>query len=283
MTGKTERRENMINVDEVKKAAQNIRFDIIKAVSAAGSGHPGGSLSAADILATLYFYKMNVNPADPKMENRDKFVLSKGHAAPALYAALGRKGFFDVKDMYSLRKIGSIFQGHPDMKKIPGVEMSTGSLGQGFSTAVGMALAGKLDGRKSKVYVLLGDGEIQEGIVWEAAMSASHYKLNNLVAILDNNGLQIDGRNDDVMQVEPIYEKFESFGWEVMEVDGHDVEELAEKLDEADDVDGKPVMIIARTVKGKGVSFMEDEAGWHGKAPNAEETAHAVEELGGEQ
>ncbi|MBQ3389798.1 MAG: transketolase [Firmicutes bacterium] len=273
----------MVNVDEVKKAAQDMRKDIIKAISAAGSGHPGGSLSATDILATLYFYKMNVNPADPDMENRDKFVLSKGHAAPALYAALGRKGYFDVNEMYSLRKIGSVFQGHPDMKKIPGVEMSTGSLGQGFSTAVGMALAGKLDGRKSKVYVLLGDGEIQEGIVWEAAMSAAHYKLDNLVAILDNNGLQIDGRNDDVMQVEPIYEKFESFGWEVMEADGHDIEELAEKLDEADDVEGKPVMIIARTVKGKGVSFMEDEAGWHGKAPNVEETAQAIEELGGEQ
>ncbi len=273
----------MINVDEVKTAAGNMRYDIIKAVSSAGSGHPGGSLSAADIIATLYFYKMNVNPKEPDMANRDKFVLSKGHAAPALYAALGRKGFFDIKEMYSLRKIGSIFQGHPDMKKIPGVEMSTGSLGQGFSTAVGMAMAGKIDGRKSKVYVLLGDGEIQEGIVWEAAMSAAHYKLDNLVAILDNNGLQIDGRNDDVMKVAPLYEKFESFGWEVMEADGHDVEELAEKLDAADEIEGKPVMIIARTVKGKGVSFMEDEVGWHGKAPNAEETEKAIAELGGER
>lgn len=273
----------MINVDEVKAAAQNMRMDIIKAISAAGSGHPGGSLSATDILATLYFYKMNVNPADPKMENRDKFVLSKGHAAPALYAALGRKGYFDVEEMYSLRKIGSIFQGHPDMKKVPGVEMSTGSLGQGFSTAVGMALAGKLDGRKSKVYALLGDGEIQEGIVWEAAMSAAHYKLDNLVAILDNNGLQIDGRNDDVMQVEPIYEKFESFGWEVMEADGHDIEELAEKLDEADEIEGKPVMIIARTVKGKGVSFMEGKNTWHGAPIGDEQYEIAMKELGGVQ
>ncbi|MBR6700151.1 MAG: transketolase [Firmicutes bacterium] len=275
--------KKMLNVDEVRIAARNMRQDIIKAISAAGSGHPGGSLSAADILATLYFYKMNVDPENPDMTNRDKFVLSKGHAAPALYAALGRKGFFDVEEMYSLRKIGSIFQGHPDMKKIPGVEMSTGSLGQGFSTAVGMAIANKLDGRKSKVYVLLGDGEIQEGIVWEAAMSAAHYKLDNIVAILDNNGLQIDGRNDDVMKVAPIYEKFESFGWEVMETDGHDIEEIAEKLDAADEIEGKPVMIIARTVKGKGVSFMEDEAGWHGKAPNAEETEKALAELGGEQ
>ncbi len=273
----------MLNVDEVKNAARNMRYDIIKAISSAGSGHPGGSLSAADIIATLYFYKMNVNPKEPKMPNRDKFVLSKGHAAPALYSALGRKGFYDVKEMYSLRKIGSIFQGHPDMKKVPGVEMSTGSLGQGFSAAVGMALAGKLDNRKSKVYVLLGDGEIQEGIVWEAAMSAAHYKLDNLVAILDNNGLQIDGRNDDVMKVAPLYEKFESFGWEVMETDGHDIEEIAEKLDAADEVEGKPVMIIARTVKGKGVSFMEDEAGWHGKAPNEEQTKMAIAQLGGEQ
>jgi len=275
--------EKMLNVDEVRLAARNMRQDIIKAISAAGSGHPGGSLSAADILATLYFYKMNVDPQNPDMANRDKFVLSKGHAAPALYAALGRKGYFNVEEMYDLRKIGSIFQGHPDMKKIPGVEMSTGSLGQGISTAVGMAIANKLDGRKSKVYALLGDGEIQEGIVWEAAMSAAHYKLDNLVAILDNNGLQIDGRNDDVMKVAPIYEKFESFGWEVMEMDGHDIEEIAEKLDAADEIEGKPVMIIARTVKGKGVSFMEDEAGWHGKAPNAEETEKALAELGGEQ
>ncbi len=273
----------MINVDDVKSAARNIRCDVIKAISAAGSGHPGGSLSATDILATLYFYKMNVNPEDPKAENRDKFVLSKGHAAPALYATLGRRGYFNVEEMYSLRKIGSIFQGHPDMNKIPGVEMSTGSLGQGFSTAVGMALAGKIDNKKSKVYVLLGDGEIQEGIVWEAAMSAANYKLDNLVAILDNNGLQIDGRNDDVMKVEPVYEKFESFGFEVMEADGHDIEELAEKLDAADEVEGKPVLIIARTVKGKGVSYMEDVAGWHGKAPNAEETEKALAELGGEQ
>lgn len=273
----------MLNVDEVRSAARNMHQDIVKAISAAGSGHPGGSLSAADIIATLYFYKMNVDPAAPDMANRDKFVLSKGHAAPALYAALGRKGYFDVEEMYSLRKIGSIFQGHPDMKKIPGVEMSTGSLGQGFSTAVGMALANKLDNKKSKVYVLLGDGEIQEGIVWEAAMSAAHYKLDNIVAILDNNGLQIDGRNDDVMKVAPIYEKFESFGWEVMEADGHDIEEIAEKLDAADEIEDKPVMIIARTVKGKGVSFMEDEAGWHGKAPNAEETEKALAELGGEQ
>ena len=272
----------MLNVDSVAQAAREMRIDIVKAISAAGSGHPGGSLSAADIIATLYFYKMKIDPKNPKMEDRDKFVLSKGHAAPALYAALGGRGFFGREDMYSLRKIGSIFQGHPDMKKVPGVEMSTGSLGQGFSAAVGMALANQLDHRKSKVYVLLGDGEIQEGIVWEAAMSAAHYKLNNLVAILDNNGLQIDGRNDDVMTVEPIYEKFESFGWEVVQVDGHDIEAIAEALDDADEAQDRPTMIIAHTVKGKGVSFMEDEAGWHGKAPNAEETAKAIAELSGD-
>lgn len=273
----------MLNVDSVAQAAREMRIDIIKGISAAGSGHPGGSLSAVDIIATLYFYKMKVDPKNPKMEDRDKFVLSKGHAGPALYAALGVKGFFEREEMYQLRKIGSRFQGHPDMKKVPGVEMSTGSLGQGFSAAVGMALAGKLDGRKSKVYALLGDGEIQEGIVWEAAMSAAHYKLDNLVAILDNNGLQIDGKNEDVMTVEPIQEKFASFGWNVIPVDGHDIEAIAKALDQADEVDSKPTFILARTVKGKGVSFMEGEAGWHGKAPNAEETAKALAELGGEQ
>lgn len=273
----------MLNVDSVAQAARQMRIDIIKAISAAGSGHPGGSLSATDVIATLYFYKMNIDPKNPGKEDRDRFVLSKGHAAPALYAALGVKGFFEREEMYQLRKIGSRFQGHPDMKKVPGVEMSTGSLGQGFSASVGMALAGKLDGKKSKVYALLGDGEIQEGIIWEAAMSAAHYKLDNLVAILDNNGLQIDGRNEDVMTVEPIYEKFESFGWDVLQVDGHDIEAIAEALDQADEARERPTLIIAHTVKGKGVSFMEDEAGWHGKAPNAEETAKALAELGGEQ
>ena len=271
----------MGSMDEVKRVANLMRIDVIKAISEAGSGHPGGSLSAVDILATLYFYKMKIDPQNPQMEDRDKFVLSKGHGAPALYAALGQRGYFPSEDMYQLRKLGSSFQGHPDMKKVPGVEMSTGSLGQGFSAAVGMALANRLDNKKSKVYVLLGDGELQEGIVWEAAMSAAHYKLDKLVAILDNNGLQIDGRNDDVMKVEPIYEKFESFGWEILQVDGHNVEEIAQALDEADEVIGKPILIIAHTIKGKGVSFMEDEVGWHGKAPSVEETEIALKELGG--
>ncbi len=265
---------------ELKSTATQVRKDIVTMVHAAGSGHPGGSLSAADIVTALYFGKMNINPEEPKMKDRDRFVLSKGHAAPVLYSALARRGFFDADELINLRKLGSMLQGHPCMKNVPGVEMSTGSLGQGFSTAVGMALAGKLDNSPSKVYTLLGDGEVNEGIVWEAAMSASHFKLDNLVAIVDYNGLQIDGPNEEVMGIKPLDQKFMSFGWDVVEVDGHNIEAVLAALDRADLIE-KPCMILASTVKGKGVSFMENNAGWHGKAPSNEELEIAIGENGG--
>lgn len=271
----------MSQYQELKNAATQIRKDIIEMVNAAGSGHPGGSLSAADILATLYFEKMNIDPKNPKLENRDKFILSKGHAAPVLYAALARRGYFSPEKLPTLRKMGSMLQGHPDMKGIPGVEMSTGSLGQGFSTSIGMALASKLDKRDNRIYVLLGDGEINEGLVWEAAMSAAHYKLDNLTAILDFNGLQIDGKNVDVMNPNPIDEKWKSFGWNVITIDGHNFEEIIDAFDQAEKTKGQPTMIIAKTIKGKGVSFMENQASWHGTAPNNEDKAKALEELGG--
>lgn len=269
------------SIQELQEIAQTIRRDIVEMVYLAGSGHPGGSLSAADIMTVLYFEKMNVNSQEPKMVNRDRFVLSKGHAAPVLYSTLARKGYFDVVEMKSLRKVGAMLQGHPDMKHIPGVEMSTGSLGQGFSTSVGMALANKLDKSPSKTYVLLGDGELNEGIVWEAAMSAAQFKLESLVAILDYNKLQIDGRNDDVMGVHPVDEKFRSFGWHVIECDGHNLEAIHQALLQSDSHVGKPTLIIANTLKGKGVSFMEDQVGWHGKAPSQEEFNRAMKELGG--
>ena len=269
-----------------EETASKIRVDVIKAVHRAGSGHPGGSLSAADIVTALYFREMNVDPSNPKMEDRDKLVLSKGHAAPVQYAALAEKGFFNVEDMMNLRKIGSSFQGHPNMYKVPGIEMSTGSLGQGFSASVGMALANKLDSKSGRVYVLLGDGELQEGIVWEAAMAAAHYNLNNLCAIVDWNGLQIDGFNDDVMRVAPIDEKFKAFGWNTVMCDGHSFAEIFDALDKAknppEEGKDKPTVIIAKTCKGKGVSFMENQAGWHGKAPDEAQAKQAVEELGGE-
>lgn len=267
---------------ELKEMADKIRIDVIRAIHAAGSGHPGGSLSAADIVTALYFREMNIDPKNPKMLTRDKFILSKGHAGPVQYAALAEKGFFPKEDLLTLRKLGSKLQGHPDMKKVPGVEMSTGSLGQGFSVATGMALANMMDHNEGRVYVLLGDGEIQEGIVWEAAMSAAHYKLDNLVAILDWNGLQIDGKNEDVMTVSPVDEKFRSFGWNVLYIDGHNMDEIVEAFTKARSTEGKPTVIIAKTIKGKGVSFMEDNPGWHGKAPSDEEAKQAVEELGGE-
>ncbi|MBP3815773.1 MAG: transketolase [Firmicutes bacterium] len=268
----------------VEQAAK-IRVDIIKAVFKAGSGHPGGSLSAADIVTALYFKVMNIDPENPKMKGRDKLILSKGHAAPVQYAALAERGFFPVEDIMSLRKLGSNFQGHPNMHKVPGIEMSTGSLGQGLSASVGMALANKLDKDPGRVYVLLGDGELQEGIIWEAAMAAAHYKLSNLCAIVDWNGLQIDGANDDVMKVSPIDEKFRAFGWNVRVCDGHNFDELFEAFDSSKEIserDEKPSVIIAKTIKGKGVSFMENQAGWHGKAPSEEQAIKAVEELGGE-
>ena len=273
---------NTNNYAEIAEKARRIRINALKAIHAAKSGHPGGSLSSADILATLYFGELNIDPKNPKMADRDKFVLSKGHAVPALYAALGERGFYEVSEMMTLRQVGSKFQGHPNMNKVPGIEKSTGSLGQGFSAAVGMAVAGKIDKNPGRVYALTGDGELQEGIVWEAAMQAAHRKLDNLVAIVDLNGLQIDGKVSDVKCVCPVDEKFRSFGWNVINVDGHNFEELTTAFDEAKKCGGVPTAIIAHTHKGKGVSFMEDNAGWHGKAPSDEELATAIEELGGD-
>lgn len=273
---------NTNNYAELAEKARKIRINALKAIHAAKSGHPGGSLSSADILATLYFGELNIDPKNPKMVDRDKFVLSKGHAVPALYAALGERDFYEVSEMMTLRQVGSKFQGHPNMRKVPGIEMSTGSLGQGFSAAVGMAVAGKIDKNPGRIYVLTGDGELQEGIVWEAAMQASHRKLDNLVAIVDLNGLQIDGKVSDVKCVCPVDEKFRSFGWNVISVDGHNFEELTTAFSEAKSSKGVPTAIIAHTHKGKDVSFMEDNAGWHGKAPSDEELAAAIEELGGD-
>lgn len=265
-----------------EKIAAKVRIDVIRALYHAGSGHPGGSLSAADIMTALYFGEMNIDPEDPEKKDRDKFVLSKGHAVPAQYAVLAERGYYPVEDMMSLRKLGSPFQGHGNMHKVPGIEMSTGSLGQGFSAAVGMALAAQLDRTGSRTYVLLGDGELQEGIVWEAAMAAGHYCLEDLTVFIDWNGLQIDGKNDDVMTVRPIAEKFEAFGWNAIHINGHDFDEIFAALDEARKQKGKPSVIVAKTIKGKGVDFMENQAGWHGKAPNEEQARSAVEQLGGE-
>lgn len=244
-----------------------------------GLGHPGGSLSIADILTVLYFDEMNVNPKNPKDENRDRFVLSKGHSAPALYSCLYEKGFLNDDDMKDFRKVSGLLQGHPDMKHTPGVDMTTGSLGQGVSTAVGMALAGKLDNKNYRVYSILGDGEIEEGQVWEAAMSASHYKLDNLCLIIDNNNLQIDGPITEVMNSYPIDEKLESFGFNVLKIDGHNFEEIQNAFNIAKNTKSKPTAIIAKTIKGKGVSFMENQVGWHGKAPSEEEYNKAIKEL----
>ncbi len=261
--------------------ACTIRKDIVSMIHKSKSGHPGGSLSAVEILTALYFDEMNIDATNPKMQNRDRFVLSKGHAAPVLYATLAEKGFFAKEELNSLRKINSMLQGHPDMKNIPGVDMSTGSLGQGFSVACGMAMASKLDEAPWRVYALLGDGEVQEGIVWEAAMSASHYKLDNMVAFLDNNGLQIDGKVENVMNIGSIVDKFKSFGWNVIEIDGHSFEQIFDALDIARDTVGKPTIIVSKTVKGKGISFMEDQAGWHGTAPSDSDLEKALAELGG--
>lgn len=264
---------------ELEKIAVEVRKGIVTSVHSAKSGHPGGSLSAADIFTYLYFVEMHVDPANPKDENRDRFVLSKGHVAPGLYAALAQRGFFPVEELTGLRHIGSMLQGHPDMKHIPGVDMSSGSLGQGFSAAVGMALAGKMDGKDYRVYALAGDGEIQEGQIWEASMFAGARKLDNLVLIVDNNGLQIDGNIADVCSPYPIEDKFRAFNFHVITINGHDFDEIAAALKEARETKGMPTAIIAKTVKGKGVSFMENEAGWHGKAPNDEDYAIAMEDL----
>ena len=265
---------------ELKQKANEVRKGIVTAVHAAKSGHPGGSLSAADILTFLYFEEMNIDPAQPKKADRDRFVLSKGHNAPGLYAVLAERGYFSKKDLLTLRHIGSYLQGHPDMKHINGVDMSSGSLGQGISAAAGMAVSAKISGDSYHVYTLLGDGEIQEGQVWEAAMFAGHRKLDNLTVIVDNNNLQIDGSIEDVCSPYPIDKKFEAFNFHVICVeDGNDMEQLKKAFDEAKTVKGKPVAIIARTLKGKGVSFMENKASWHGKAPNDEEFSQAMKEL----
>ena len=268
-----------MEIKELQKIAKDLRRDIIEMIYGAKSGHPGGSLSIADIMAVLYWNEMNVDPANPKMENRDRFVLSKGHAAPALYAVLMEKGYASKDLIPTLRRWHSPLQGHPDMKKLPGVEMSTGSLGQGLSAANGMALSAKIYNNDYRVYTILGDGELQEGQVWEAVMTSAHYKLDNLVAIVDYNNLQIDGKVSDVMDVAPVGEKFKAFKWNVIEIDGHNYEEIINALDTARTVKGQPTVIVANTVKGKGVSFMENNAGFHGAAPNDEEYKKAMEEL----
>ena len=259
--------------------ALKIRMGIIEGVYNAKAGHPGGSLSIADTLTYLYMHRMFVDPNEPEMPQRDRLVLSKGHTAPALYAVLAQRGFFPVEELKTLRKQGSRLQGHPVRSKAPGVDMSTGSLGQGISAACGMALSGKISCAGYKVYAILGDGELEEGQVWEAAMFAAHYKLDNLVAVVDNNGLQIDGKISDVMSPYPIDQKFESFGWHVININGHDFDEIEKAFNEAERVVGQPTVIIQRSTKGKGVSYMEDQVGWHGKAPNDEEYAKAMAEL----
>ncbi len=268
-----------MNNTELQQIANEVRKGIVTAVHSAKSGHPGGSLSSADIMTYLYFEEMNVDPKEPKKADRDRFVLSKGHVAPALYSTLAQKGYFPVEDLKTLRHIGSYLQGHPDMKGTPGVDMSSGSLGQGISVAAGMALSAKLSNEDYRVYTLLGDGEIQEGQVWEAAMFAGHRKLDNLVVIVDNNGLQIDGNVDDVCSPYPIDKKFEAFNFHVINIDAHNFDEIRKAFEEARNTKGKPTAIIAKSVKGKGVSFMENRAEWHGSAPNDEKYEIAMEEL----
>ena len=268
--------------NKLAEVAINVRRDIVTEVYSAGAGHPGGSLGIADIMAYLYFEEMNIDPKNPKDPDRDRFVMSKGHCAPALYAILAERGYFNKEDLKGFRSIDSYLEGHPDMKKVPGVDMSTGSLGQGVCAANGMALAGKLDGRKYRVYAVLGDGELEEGQVWEAAMFAPHYKLDNMTIFVDFNGLQIDGDITKVMNPTPIDKKFEAFGWNVLSCDAHDFESIKEALDNARATKGKPTAIIAHSTKGKGVSYMENNAGWHGNAPNEEEYKIAMKDLGAE-
>lgn len=269
------------DINELQIYANEIRKGIIEATYSAQSGHPGGSLSIAEILTVLYFNQMNIDPREPKAKGRDRVILSKGHTSPALYSALAVKGFFDKEDLKTFRHLNSYLQGHPDMVKVPGVDATTGSLGQGLSIANGMALASKLDSEGVRVYCICGDGEIQEGQIWEAAMTTAHYKLDNVCVIVDNNNLQIDGKVDEVMSVYPIDEKFKSFGFETINVDGHNITELIIAFEKAKKTKGKPTAIIANTIKGKGISYMENIAGWHGKAPNEEQYKLAIEELGG--
>jgi transketolase len=271
------------SLESLKQITKVVREDIIRMLTESGSGHPGGSLSAVEIMTTLYFNEMNVDIKNPKDPNRDRFVLSKGHAAPVLYSVLAEKGFFNKEELMKLRKMGAMLQGHPNMTYIPGVDMSTGSLGHGISAAVGMALAGKLDKKDYRVYSLLGDGELEEGQVWEASMAAAHYNLDNLTAFVDFNGLQIDGDVSEVMNPNPIADKFVAFGWNVISLeDGHDLVAIKNAIEEAKKVKDKPTMIVCKTIKGKGVSFMENEAGWHGSTPNKEQCDIALSEIGGE-
>lgn len=270
-------------MSNLKDITRQMRIDIIESIASAGSGHPGGSLSACDTIAALYFGKMNIDPANPDWEDRDRFILSKGHVAPALYAALAGRGYFDREALHTLRKNDSFLQGHPDMKKTPGVDMSTGSLGQGLSIANGMALAGRLDHKDYYVYVMLGDGEIQEGQVWEAAMSSAHYHLHHVIAFLDFNRLQLDGSNEEVMNIKPVDQKFKAFGWNILTADGHNTDEIGNAIDDAKKSIDKPTLIICNTIKGKGVSFMENISGWHGTAPTKEQAEQALKELRGEE
>lgn len=266
-------------IKNLKKMACKVREEIVDQVFRAGSGHPGGSLSIADILTVLYFHELRIDPQNPKWEDRDRLILSKGHCAPVLYSCLANRGYFEKKELEKFRTIDGILQGHPDMVKIPGIDMTTGSLGQGFSAANGMALAGKLDKKDYRVYCIVGDGEIDEGQIWEAAMAAGHYKLDNLCLIVDNNDLQIDGTIEEVMNSNPIDEKFRSFGFQVIKIDGHDIEEIIKAFDVAKNIKGMPTCIIAKTVKGKGVSYMENKVEWHGKAPNKEQYEQAIKEI----
>ena len=268
-----------MNTKELQITATKVRKGIVEAVHSAKSGHPGGSLSAADMFTYLYFEEMNIDPKNPKDPNRDRFVLSKGHTAPGLYSTLANRGYFPVEDLKTLRKLGSYLQGHPCMTETPGVDMSTGSLGQGVSTAVGMALAAKLSGDSYRVYALTGDGEIQEGQIWEAFMFAGAKGIDNLTVVIDNNGLQIDGRVEDVCSVYPIADKFKAFNFNVVEIDGHDFDQIRDAFKKAEACTTMPTAIIMKTTKGKGVSFMEDQAGWHGKAPNDEEFEQAIKEI----
>jgi len=269
-----------LTIPELEENARCLRRHIIRMTAQAGSGHPGGSLSAADLVSALYFHELNLDPQRPDWPDRDRFVLSKGHAAPVLYAALAERGFFPVSELDSLRRLSSRLQGHPDMRKLPGVEISSGSLGQGLSVANGMALAGRLDQRPYRVYVMLGDGENEEGQIWEAAMLAAHYRLDNLLAIVDCNGLQIDGPITEVLSPEPLDAKWRAFGWAVEQVDGHDMEQILAAFARARRRLGQPTVVLARTVKGKGCSFMEHAVGWHGTAPNAAQAEQALAELG---
>ena len=268
------------NIQELEKKAVEVRKGIIEAVYSGKSGHPGGSLSIADILTVLYFNEMNIDEKNPKWEDRDRLVLSKGHCSPALYSCLANRGFFEVEKLKTFRNINSNLQGHPDMNKVPGVDMTTGSLGQGLSSANGMAIAGKMNNKNYRVYCILGDGEIEEGQIWEAAMASNKYKLDNLCVIVDNNNLQIDGTIEEVMSSYPIDEKFRSFGFEIIKINGHDIDEILKAFEVAKNVKGKPTCIIAKTIKGKGISYMENQAGWHGKAPNEEQYNLAMKELG---